>query len=181
MESASRGKTSNPASVILYACSPERYALPRSLSTCRTRSSRAPICFTSKAMMPSATANFAASKNLVQWLGKGGEIQRRAFGGRVVERELLAEDRLAAPGHPHDEVDRVLEEAALQDLVESRVAAWEALDQRVRDDRRDWCVRALVPSRSLTDETSASGSRGLGRKAAAPRCRASSALSIAAT
>ena len=80
---------------------------------------------------------FAESKDLVQRLGEGGEIQCRTLVRRVVERELLAEDRLAAAGHPDDQVDRVLEQAAVQDLVESWVAARESLDQRVTGERRD--------------------------------------------
>src|SRR5712692_8640360 len=124
---------------------------------------------------------FAESKDLVQRLGERGEIERRLLRSCVVEGELLAEDRLAAPRHPHDQVDRVLEKSAAQDLIEALVSAWESLDQRLRGVRIDWRVSALVPSKSRTEETRASGSSGLRRKPAAPRWMASSALSIAAT
>src|ERR1700716_497902 len=103
------------------------------------------------------------------------------LGGCVVERELLAEDRLAAASDADDEVDRVLEQAAVQDLIESRIAARKPLDQRRDFDRRPSRASALVPSRSRTVETSISGSSGLRRNAAAPDLMASSALSIADT
>src|ERR1700682_3701306 len=103
------------------------------------------------------------------------------LGGRVVERELLAEDRLAAAGHADDQVDRVLEQAAVEYVVESLIAARKPLDQRRAFDRRPSRASALVPSRSRTVETSIRGSSGLRRKAAAPDLIASSALSIADT
>jgi hypothetical protein len=34
-----------------------------------------------------------------------------------VENELLAEDGLAAPRHPDDQVDRVAEKTSVEDLV----------------------------------------------------------------
>src|ERR1700687_3575844 len=99
----------------------------------------------------------------------------------VVEGYLRAEDRLAAPGNTNDQVDRVLEQAAVQDLVEPVVAAWEPLYQRRTSDRLRCRASALVPMRSRTVETRVSGSRGLCMKAAAPDLIASSALSIADT
>src|ERR1700682_685112 len=100
---------------------------------------------------------------------------------RVVECELLAEDRLTAAGNAKDQVDRVLEQAAVQDLVEPVVAAWETLYQRRTSDRLPCRASALVPMRSRTVETRVSGSRGLCMKGAAPDLIASSALSIADT
>src|SRR6202171_6332829 len=100
---------------------------------------------------------------------------------RVVECELLAEDRLTAAGNANDQVDRVLEQAAVQDLVEPVVAAWETLYQRRTSDLLPGRASALVPSRSRTVETRVSGSRGLCMKAAAPDRIASSALSMADT
>src|SRR5437016_4252484 len=100
---------------------------------------------------------------------------------RVVERELLAQDRLAAPGDADDEIDGVPEQAAVEDRVEVLIAARQPIGQDVA--KRLWRgrTRALVPRRSRMVETRISGSTGFRMKAAAPRCSASSALSIADT
>ena len=47
------------------------------------------------------------------------------FGG-VAERDLLAQDRLATARHPDDQVDRVFEQAAVQDVVEALATARES-------------------------------------------------------
>src|ERR1700687_5607673 len=124
---------------------------------------------------------FAKTKDLVQWLRQRPEVEGGMLRRRVVEGELLAEDRLATARHADDQVDRVLENPAVQDLVESVVAARQPLDQRRALERLPWRTSALVPSRSRTVETRVSGSRGLCMKAAAPDRIASSALSMADT
>src|SRR6267378_1403988 len=124
---------------------------------------------------------FAKPKNLVQRLRESREIQGRLFRRRILESELLAEDRLAASRDADDQVDRILEQAAVEDLVKARIAARQPLDQGRTVEGRPGRARALVPRRSRTVETRFSDSRGLRRNAAAPSLMASSPLSIAET
>src|SRR5438034_6565390 len=123
----------------------------------------------------------AVAKDLVQRLGKGGQVERRSLNGGVVERDLLTQDRLAAAGNADDQVDGVLQQTAVQYLVESLVPGRQPLGHRWTRGSCDRSTSALVPRRSRTVETRARGSRGLRMKAAAPDRIASSALSIADT
>src|SRR4029079_9780539 len=62
-------------------------------------------------------------EDLVERLRDGREVERGVFGGGVVKRVLLAEDRLPAAGDADDHVDRVDGQAPAQDLVDPGVAA----------------------------------------------------------
>ena len=65
--------------------------------------------------------------HLVEWLGERGEVEDRPpLVVRVGEDELLGESCLARSRRAHDDVDRVLGNAAVEDLVEFAVAGREA-------------------------------------------------------
>jgi hypothetical protein len=87
-----------------------------------------------------------------------------------VERELLAQYRLAAARDSDDERDGIAQDASKEDLIKARVAARKPFDQRIASARRTGRARALLPRRSRTVDTSFRDSSGLGRKAIAPAC-----------
>src|SRR5829696_650067 len=123
----------------------------------------------------------AVAQDLLQRLRDGCEVDGGPLGAGVVEDVLLGQDRLAAAGWSHHQVDRMGREAAAQDRVQLLVAAGQAPASRRPGrhlgppalPRRN----ALAPSRSLTAETSCSGSSGFCRNASAPASRAASLLS----
>jgi hypothetical protein len=52
-------------------------------------------------------------------LRQQGDVERSAFFFRVMEANLISEDRLADAGTPLDDIDARFEDAAVQDSVET--------------------------------------------------------------
>jgi hypothetical protein len=121
------------------------------------------------------------SQDGIHRLRERRKVQSRAFRGGVPECKLLTQDGLAAARHSDDQIDRVFEQATVEDFIQSRVATWKALVHRSESRVFGCRTRALVPSRSLIVETSCRGSSGFRKNAAAPARRASPEPSMEAT
>src|SRR4029453_3534966 len=119
----------------------------------------------------------AVPQDLLQRLRDGGQVDSRPLGGGVVEHVLLGQDGLAAAGRPNHQVDAMGGEATAQDGAQPPVAAGPPSVAAGLLGHRGLAElgrrKALAPSRSLTAETSWSGSSGFSRNPLAPASTAS--------
>ncbi len=84
----------------------------------------------------------AVTQQLVERLRHRRQVQAGSLRCGVGEQALLGEDRLAGPGSPDHQRDRIQDEPAAEHLVETEVAGRETLHH----DRADRRVSALDPT-----------------------------------
>ncbi len=103
-------------------------------------------------------------------LGQGRQVERGTFRRRVVERDLLGERGLAAPGHSREDVHGIARQAAGENPIEAVDAGRDPLHQLCSLAREARCWRNNI----RTESTSLVSLSGLRRKASAPASRARS-------